>query len=328
MNRLSAGWIVLCALLANTGGLAQAADSNATSTGRDFNGWIMNGPAVYATITNTVSETNTRSLRIGVPTNPVFDHFLPGTLNHLIWTNFIAHTNGRSTRVWSARSHPEGWPEKAPIATWATNGLMWGMKGLTALSPSWEGEGSNPGQAPVTALTRRHGYARGHSMGPDGFSTKIAGNRVWFLTLNNKLVQTRVVRNVIRTFPGGANRDYTILLFDQDLPDDIQRMRVVSATTVSKRYPNSPEAPWPIFRTEQGGHVSAGVPGFTLNTWKGGDSGSPDMLPMPGELLFFGGRSTSGPSQEMQADMDELCRLQGLDPRSYQLQWAALSAYP
>ena len=57
---------------------------------------------------------------------------------------------------------------------------MWGMTGLTALSPCWSGEGS-PGQVPITALTRRHGYARGHDMGPQGFSKAHAGQKVWFL---------------------------------------------------------------------------------------------------------------------------------------------------
>ena len=83
-----------------------------------------------------------------------------------------------------------------------------------------------------------------------------------------------------------------------------------------------------VFKSEQLGHVSAEVPGFTYNTWKGGDSGSPDLLPLPGELVFFGGRSTSPPSAAMQADMDELSRQEGLRPKAYQLQWVDLSKYP
>jgi hypothetical protein len=49
---------------------------------------------------------------------------------------------------------------------------------------------------------------------------------------------------------------------------------------------------------------------------------------MPGELVFYSGRTTSGPTPEVQADMDELCRQEGLDPKGYQLQWADLSGYP
>jgi hypothetical protein len=63
-----------------------------------------------------------------------------------------------------------------------------------------------------------------------------------------------------------------------------------------------------------------------VDIWKGGDSGSPNMLPLPGELVFSGGRATSGPGPEMQADMDELCRREGLDPQRYQMQWVELSS--
>jgi hypothetical protein len=65
-----------------------------------------------------------------------------------------------------------------------------------------------------------------------------------------------------------------------------------------------------------------------VQTWKAGDSGSPDILPLPGELVFVGGRSTTGPTPEMQADMDELCRLQKLDPKRYQMRWVDLSRFP
>jgi hypothetical protein len=76
------------------------------------------------------------------------------------------------------------------------------------------------------------------------------------------------------------------------------------------------------------GHVNTGIAGFTVAAWKGGDSGSPNMLPMANELLFYGGRSTAGPSYLMQTNMDKLCVLEGLDPRKYQLQWADLSRFP
>jgi len=45
---------------------------------------------------------------------------------------------------------------------------------------------------------------------------------------------------------------------------------------------------------------------------------------MPGELVFFGGRTTSPPSPEMQADMNALCKLEGLNPARYQMQWVDL----
>jgi hypothetical protein len=87
-------------------------------------------------------------------------------------------------------------------------------------------------------------------------------------------------------------------------------------------------APSLLFKTEQLGNVSADVPGFTVDTMKGGDSGSPNMLPLPGELAFFNGRTTAGASPEMQADMDQLCRLEGLNPAKYQLRYVDLSSFP
>ena len=52
------------------------------------------------------------------------------------------------------------------------------------------------------------------------------------------------------------------------------------------------------------------------------------MLPLGNELVFYGGRSTAGPSKKMQNDMDALCKLEHLDPRKYQLQWVDLSRFP
>ncbi len=259
-------------------------------------------------------------------TNRVFRGFQPESLINRVWTNFSAHAEGRSVVIWTQREHPAGWPARPPLVRWNPNGLMWGMRGLTALSPCWEMEG-NPGQVPVTALTKRHGYARGHSMGPDGFRTNFAGKRVWFLTTNNVTVEVKVVREVVRTI-GGSGRDYTILLFDRDLPDSITPLRVCTFDQILHRYAFLDGVPHPLFMTEQTGCVSASVPGYTVEVFKGGDSGSPNMLPLPGELVFYGGRTTSPPSPELQADMDELCRQQGLNPARYRLQWVDLSAYP
>ena len=118
------------------------------------------------------------------------------------------------------------------------------------------------------------------------------------------------------------------MLFNKDLPDAIAPMRVVSTDTACIKCPYRPNAPWLIFRTEQGGCISTTIPGFSTVTWKGGDSGSPDMLPLPGELVFFRGRTTTGPSPEMQKDMDALCKSARLNPSRYQLDWADLSRYP
>jgi hypothetical protein len=259
-------------------------------------------------------------------TNRSFVGFTPGSLVHLTFTNLLALTNGRSSTIWTERTHPLGWPLRAPTAKWNPVGLMWGMRGLTALSPCWEGEGA-PGQNPVTALTRRHGYVRGHGMGPDGFHQTYAGKRIWFLTTNNTLVEVRVTREIVRTMPG-SGRDYTILMFNRDLPESITPIRVCDVKDVMARYAFFDNVPSPLFQTEQGGKVSAGLPGFKAELMKGGDSGSPNLLPLPGELVFYSGRTTSSPSPELQADMDELCQREGLSPGKYRLQWVDLSRFP
>ena len=169
-------------------------------------------------------------------------------------------------------------------------------------------------------------------MGRDRIGTEFAGLKVWFLTAKNEVVQRKVVREVVRTRET-SGRDYTILLFDDDLPDSIEPMRVVHEDdlfgVLPSRYTNIPGAPpCLLFKTDQFGKVSADVPGFILDTMKAGDSGCPNMLPMPGELVFWNGRTTSGVSPEMQADMDKLCRLQKLNPAKYQLQYVDLSVYP
>jgi hypothetical protein len=287
----------------------------------DLVGWATNGPAVCAVIRS--PATNQTPDTVAYVTNFTFDHYVPDSLSHFVWTNVTAHTNGRSTLLWGERSHPADWPTNAPTLSWNRDNLLWGMKGMTGLSPCWEGEG-NSGQVPITALTRRHGYTRGHGMGPDGVQTNWAGQKVWFVTAENQRVEAIIARTIVRTIRG----DYTLFLFREDLPPGIEPLRVVALTNVLARYPVCVGAPRPVFQTEQAGHVNAGIEGFIVNAWKGGDSGAPDMLPLANELVFYGGRSTASPSPVMQADMDTLCRMEGLDPRGYQLQWADLSRFP
>jgi hypothetical protein len=151
------------------------------------------------------------------------------------------------TRIWAVRTYPPGWPANPPIIQWNTNGLMWGMKGITALSPAWSDDGGG-GQAPVTALTKRHGYVRGHSMGPEGFTTARKGKKVWFLATNNSLIEMTVEREVVRVTGGEPRRDYTILLFTKDLPDSIRPIRVVAPADLSKKYPFRESAPTSFFK--------------------------------------------------------------------------------
>jgi len=184
-------------------------------------------------------------------TNFIFEQFVPGSLQSVVWTNLITHTNGRSTVVWSQRTHPPKWPKVPPLLRWNDQSLIWGMKGMSALSPCWEVEGT-PGVIPITALTRRHGYTRGHGIRQDGFGTTFAGKHVWFLSTDNQVVQVEVLREVVRTLPG-SGRDYTLFLFNKDLPVSISPMRVVTAKDVTSRYTLSDvfPTPCPLFYIEQ-----------------------------------------------------------------------------
>jgi hypothetical protein len=292
-----------------------------SASGDQTPAWVTNGPAVFIRYSPPLKPTDPVGLE-----RKTFQYYFPGSLSHLIWTNFTAHTNGREMLVWSTRTHPTDWPAHPPQVVWNPKSLIWGMKGITALSPCWQVE-SGIGQVPVTALTRRHAYTRGHGMGPDGLNENFAGKKIWFVTTNNTVVEATVLRNIVRTYDP-SKRDYTILLFNRDLPPSIQPLRVVSMKEMDAKYPPILGAPRPIFKTEQLGNVSTDIEPLKVNTWKGGDSGSPNLLPMPGELFFFSGRSTSEATAEMQADIDQLSKSARLDPKKYQLQWLDLRAYP
>ncbi len=277
-------------------------------------------PAPVPLVTNVAGQ---KVVRDTILVSNTFAGFVPGSLAAVVWAGF--HTNGRSTRIWDEAQLPPGWPAKPPVLRWNTNNLMWGRQGMTAISQVCEGEGAF-GQGGVIALTRRHGYVRGHSMGPSGFNPALVGHRVWYCTRDNQVIQRRIQLALIRA-PGSTQGDYTIYLLDADLPPGIEPLRVADGAQVWRKYEFGDLSHKPIFMVLQGGFISAGVPGWTL-PFRGGDSGNPIMLPLPGELVFIGGITTSAPSAAMQADMDLLSRKAGLDPRQYQMQWVNLDAYP
>jgi hypothetical protein len=250
--------------------------------------------------------------------------FVPGSLAETVCAGL--HTNGRSPRLWEFWQLPPGWPTNPPVLRWDTNNLLWGRKGMTGISQVWEEMGAF-GQVSITALTPRHGYLRGHGMGPSGLQPGRVGRRVWFCTRDNQVIERKVQLLLVRFMDPGHVRDYSIILFDADLPTTIEPLRVVDPVKVRRKYLFLPLSYKPVFMTLQGGFVSAGVPGWDIPVG-GGDSGAPRMLPLPGELVFLEGISTFPPSAEMQADMDLLSRQAGLDPRRYQMQWVDLDSYP
>ena len=282
------------------------------------------------TIRDMVLSTNTYpgflpgSVRANLWLSNYFAGFVPGTLADAVWRGF--QTKGRSARIWECLQVPKGWPAKPPVLRWNPNNLMWGRKGMTAISQVWEGPGM-VSQFAITALTRRHGYLLGHAMGPSGLHPEKVGRRIWFCTRDNQVIERKVQLFVTRCVVPGVERDYSIALFDADLPPGIEPMRVADPDKVRQKYLFLPLINKPVFEARQGGYVSADVPGWDIPA-RGGDSGSPKMLPLPDELVFLGGTTTSPPSAEMQEDIDMLSRTAGLDPSKYQMQWVNLDGYP
>jgi len=263
-------------------------------------------------------------------------------LRYAVYTNFVAHTNARTTQLHARFTREPGWPTNGvPCAEWHPQSLLQGWTGFNGLSICHAFEG-NPGQVRITLLTRRHGYVRGHSMGevPGVVLTNRAGLKCWFLTTNNTLVEAEVAADLIR-FPwnGSGNlpretNDWGLLLFKKDLPLSIPSLPVISQADFLAYYPSSQSNI--MFYVEQGGHCGAqsnpgigGIfPQFSVNGWKGGDSGSPNFLPMPDHtLVLAGGRGTSFASSEMQADIDKLTRWAGLRTNDYQLRWVSPTNY-
>ncbi len=166
-------------------------------------------------------------------------------------------------------------------------------------------------------------------MGATGLREDWNGKKVWFCAADNTLVEVTVAKAIVRDGnEAGVDYDYTILVFNQDLPPSITPMAVISEDDVEVVYPRYSPPPYVWYGTCQHGYISSfndlellqGCP------TTGGDSGSPNMLPMPdGSLVMFGGRTTSGPSTKMQDDMDDLTTRIGLTPANYRLNWYDLT---
>ena len=145
---------------------------------------------------------------------------------------------------------------------------------------------------------------------------------------------TAYIANSFIRYDTTNNYDYTIFIFTQDLPSTIQPMAIPTNYVMPSSYSV-------VFNTEQGGQMTANNPPFpnllpsysssadpdafppfnAVTTFKGGDSGSPIMLPWWADdaLVFLGGDTTSPASATMQADMDTLSKNAGLKPSDYRM---------
>jgi len=245
--------------------------------------------------------------------------------NH--WTNY---TNNKSCVLWNTRT-----TNNPPTLVWNPNCLLYGKTGFTAISQRNEFEPA-PGQCPVTALTRRHGYTRGHGMGFTngyaGFNSGFNTQNVYFCTSSNTLVTATVTNGYTRySTTNGFDYDYTILVFSADLPSSIQPMEVSYTNPTSFSV---------VFNTTQQGYMSANNPPFWLinsiseqasdpdafppfneyPTFLLGDSGSPVMVPWTDDyLVFLYGDTTTAPCDQMQLDMNNLCTSVGIEGEDYQM---------
>ncbi len=242
-----------------------------------------------------------------------------------MWQNFMAASNGAVIAYQATHTHPDGWPDVAPDIAWVTGGrsLLCNHPGYTGISLCNSFEGA-PGQVPVTALTRRHGYLRGHGSGDTGIyvgpGNTWEGRKVWFCTSDNVVVEADIeaayVRNRVNST--GTN-DYTIVLFSQDLPAAITPIPYVMAEPA-----HLDDLHYHVcFRKCQNGNIGANVPGFLQQVILG-DSGGPMVLPLPiaGQpLAFVKGEDTDPVMAQTQADMDYLSTYYGLNTNNYQLNW-------
>jgi hypothetical protein len=283
------------------------------------------------------------------------DFPLTNLLARAVWTNFVASTNARTTSIWLATPRLDifpgdssnNWPlTKAyyatntdTVMTRRTNSLIYGFVGSTAISQF--NTSTLSGQTPFTLITRRHAYARGHDMGLVGgggnVETNFAGLRVFFVSSSNTVHAATITKRIgrIGMQADGVGHDYCIVIFSSDLPLSIDVMPVMTMTSWSTRYINRlggyPDLSW---ETEQWGNCFVNKPialqwyyGWVSGpAWKGGDSGSPNMIAVPTRdgrtsLVMHSGRSTSGPSALMQRDIDALTVDAGLNTNNYQMTW-------
>jgi hypothetical protein len=244
----------------------------------------------------------------------------PPTIQAALWYSFTAATN--------AGNIPQIWSNTATLTPqWQTASPIYGKAGFTAIACEansgfvW----SNQWWIPITALTKRHVYYRGHSTGGTNgqFFTSGNGLPVHFLTPDNQIVTAYTAANIKGS---GSAYDYNIAILSNDLPASIQPIIMTDTTALNTKLGKNPIGFWPNFKPLLGTcqHNQIGtLDGSSYNPhnfYVGGDSGSPDFYIVSNSLVMVQGRTTAGWSSQMQADADALSRWAGLDPAQYQIQ--------
>ena len=251
-------------------------------------------------------------------------------LGDALWTSFIAATNARNSE--NVFNTGVGSVELTN-ATWNTNCPLYGQTGFTgfSLEGNWNFVWTNNAyMVPVTALTPRHVYWRGHSTGGTNGQFFPAPQRdfyLHFLTADNRMIYAYVI-----AVKKGL-QDYNVAILSNDLPADIQPVCMVDPSALSAKLASQGAWWWPRHDIRLGTcqHNLVGgllAPVFSKHSfYVGGDSGSPDFYLLNGQVVMTGGRTTSGWCPQMQADCDQLTLWAGLDPASYQIQLLNLNQF-
>jgi hypothetical protein len=262
----------------------------------------------------------------------------PPTLEAALWSAFVAATNGQSSHYEFNPSSLGGSPSNV---TWNVSSPMFGQRGFTGFSLesnfSIYGGGAQWG-VPVTAVTRRHVYIRGHSNGATNGAldtVNFHNEPINFLTSSNTIVQAYAIAAFREYYaPGRTPADECLLVLSNDLPDSIQPVAMVDPTAYAAKVALNPIGFWPGFEPRLGTDQLNLVATLNMAYWNpnqsmyvGGDSGSPDFFILNGAIYMIAGRTTSGWSAQMQADCDALSRYAGLDPANYQIQLLDLTQF-
>jgi hypothetical protein len=212
-----------------------------------------------------------------------FESYETGTLAAALWDHYTANTNGKVSQMWSSRT--------IGSATWNANTLAKLGTNYTGLAYGWQGQ-SAAGIPPVTAISRRLAYTRGHGMGATGTNSANATKQIWFLTAANATITNTITEQVTSA---GYGEDWTIFVLANALPETIAPVALVSPATLATKRPPS-GGPHPILFTTQSGTAYSG-----RDSWVGslnpGDSGNPRMIFPGGQLAMFAGTTTSAWSQ-------------------------------
>jgi hypothetical protein len=215
-------------------------------------------------------------------------------------------------------------------------------------------------QQPWTMVTKRHAVAASHTDELDvcaGEVVAAGGYRyVWYLDANN-VAHRATLKKKVRALAGkpgcpayAVSMDMTMAIFDADMTDAIEPLWVVKypdATTTAYYgwLPASiPKSPFTQYTLDV---CSGWVPFLAVcqhstcffwgmgakypgdEAYVPGDSGSPEMLPLPdGRLAIFGLTSGAANSYKMQELIDQLTVSEGLNTADYQLKLVDLSLWP